>query len=35
MDNLHFVVKASTEKGSNEADISLDFQVNLTKISKK
>ena len=35
MDNLHFVVKASTEKGSNEADISLDFPVNLTKISKK
>lgn len=34
MDNLHFVIKASTVKDSKEADISLDYKVNLTKISK-
>ncbi len=34
MDNLHFVIKASTSKDSKEADISLDYKVNLTKISK-
>lgn len=34
MDNLHLVVKASTKKDTNEADISLDFKVDLSKISK-
>ncbi|MCX4248167.1 MAG: hypothetical protein OSJ65_00180 [Bacilli bacterium] len=34
MDNLHLMIKASTKKGTNEADISLDFKVDLTKISK-
>lgn len=34
MDNLHFVIKASTKKGSDEADINLDFKVNLSKITK-
>lgn len=34
MDNLHFVVKASTKSDSKEADINLDFKVNLSKITK-
>lgn len=34
MEDLHFVIKASTTKGSKDADISLDFKVDLTKISK-
>lgn len=34
MDNLHFVIKASTKKDSKDADISLDYKVDLTKISK-
>lgn len=34
MDNLHFVVKASTKKDTSEADITLEYKVNLTKISK-
>lgn len=35
MDNLRFVIKASTNKDSKDADISLVYKVNLTKISKK
>ena len=34
MHNLHFVIKASTKKGSDEADINLDYEVDITKITK-
>lgn len=35
LNNLHLVIKASTKKGSKEADISLDYRVELNKITKK
>ena len=34
IDNIHFVVKASTEKGSTNPDIVIDYPVNLEKITK-
>ena len=34
VDNIHFVVKASTEKGSTKPDIVIDYQVDLTRITK-
>lgn len=34
IDNLHFVVKASTKKDSDEADIIIDYPVELSKITK-
>lgn len=34
VDNIHFVVKASTEKGSTKPDIVIDYPVNLEKITK-
>lgn len=34
IDNLHFVVKASTKKGSDDADIVIDYPVELSKITK-
>lgn len=34
MDNLHFVVKASTKKDSDDADIVIDYPVELSKITK-
>ncbi|MDE6292088.1 MAG: hypothetical protein K2L98_00240, partial [Bacilli bacterium] len=34
VDNIHFVVKASTEKGSTKPDIVIDYQVDLKKITK-
>lgn len=33
-DKLHFVIKASTKKDSDDADINLDYEVTLTKITK-
>ena len=34
MDNLHFVIKASTEEGSTSADVYYDFKVDTTKVTK-
>lgn len=34
IDNLHFVVKASTKKDSDDADIIIDYPVELSKITK-
>lgn len=34
MDNLHFVVKASTKEDSKEADVYYDLKVDATKITK-
>lgn len=34
VDNIHFVVKASTEKGSTKPDIVIDYPVDLEKITK-
>ena len=34
MDNLHFVIRASSKKDSKEADINLDYKVDLSKITK-
>ncbi len=34
LSNLHFVVKASTKKDVEEADVVLDYPVDLTKITK-
>lgn len=34
IDNLHFVVKASTKKDSDNADIVIDYPVELSKITK-
>lgn len=34
IDNLHFVVKASTKKDSDDADIVIDYPVELSKITK-
>ena len=34
MDKLHFVISASTEKGSDKADVYYDIKVSPTKISK-
>ena len=34
MANLHLVIKASTEKDSLESDINLDYEVDVTKITK-
>ena len=34
LDNLHFVISASTEKGSDKADVYYDFKVNTTRITK-
>lgn len=34
VDNIHFVVKASTEKGSTNPDIVIDYPVDLEKITK-
>ncbi|MDE5630145.1 MAG: hypothetical protein K2I70_00945 [Bacilli bacterium] len=34
IDNIHFVVKASTEKGSTNPDIVIDYPVDLEKITK-
>lgn len=34
LDKLHFVISASTEKGSDKADVYYDFKVATTKITK-
>lgn len=34
IENLHFVIKASTKKGSDDADIVIDYPVELSKITK-
>ncbi|MCH5167769.1 MAG: hypothetical protein J1F35_07795 [Erysipelotrichales bacterium] len=34
LNNLHFIIKASTKKDSDEADINLDYKVDITKITK-
>ena len=34
MDNMHFIIKASTEKGSKAADINLDYKVEVIKMTK-
>lgn len=34
LDNLHFVIKASTKQDSTEADVVVDYEVDLTKITK-
>lgn len=34
IENLHFVIKASTKKDSDDADIVIDYPVELSKISK-
>lgn len=34
IENLHFIVKASTEKGSSNYDITLDYEVEVNKITK-
>lgn len=34
VDNIHFVVKASTVKGSTDPDIVIDYPVDLEKITK-
>lgn len=34
MDNLHFVIKASTKKGEKNADVVIDYPVNATKVTK-
>ncbi len=34
LDNLHFVIRAASKKDSNEADVFLDYKVELTKITK-
>ena len=34
IDNIHFVVKASTEKGSTKPDIVIDYPLDLEKITK-
>ncbi len=34
VDNIHFVVKASTEKGSTKPDIVIDYPVDLERITK-
>lgn len=34
LDNLHFVIKASTKKDTTTADVVVDYEVDLTKITK-
>lgn len=34
MDKLHFVIKASTKKDSDEASINIDYKIDETKITK-
>lgn len=34
LDNLHFVIKAATKEDTTEADIVIDYEVDLTKITR-